>query len=91
MLNNFTLHLYTTKEELDKAKNGFITAWTKDQKPKEAIYHISVNFNICEILDNEVKIQFESLEEVMGKGINNMFDNISNIFTGKNKNDGNSR
>lgn len=53
-----TLHLYTTKKELDNLENGIrtITGWTKDKKPDDAIYHISVPANICRLYIDDVLI-----------------------------------
>ena len=60
-----TLHLYTTKEELDNAKNGVSTSvgWTKEQKQNGAVYHISVSADICDVLEKEVRINISKVEE----------------------------
>ena len=62
-----TLHLYTTKEELDNAKNGVstIVGWTKEQKQTSAIYHISASADICDILEKEVRINVSKVKEQM--------------------------
>lgn len=60
-----SLHLYTTKEELDNAKNGVstIVGWTKEQKQTSAVYHISVSADICDVLEKEVRINISKVEE----------------------------
>lgn len=61
------LHLYTTKEELDNAKNGVstIVAWTKEQKQTGAVYHISASLEICDVLEKEVRINISKVKEQM--------------------------
>jgi len=60
-----TLHLYTTKEELDNAKNGVstIVGWTKEQKQTGAVYHISVSLDVCDVLEKEVRINVSKVQE----------------------------
>jgi hypothetical protein len=79
------LHLYTTKEELDNAKNGIstIVGWTKEQKPVNAYYHISVSMDICDILEKEVRVnvsktndQFEAIGLVMGETFGKEFSKL---------------
>lgn len=62
-----TIHLYTTKEELDNAKSGVSTVvgWTKEQKQTGAIYHISASLDICDVLDKEVRINVSKVKEQM--------------------------
>ena len=85
----FGLNLYTTKEELNNAKNGVstIVAWTKEQRGPDAVYHVSASVDICDILEKEVRVnvsksgeQFEGygkvLGEAMGKELERVFKNI---------------
>jgi len=58
MATGLSLHLYTTKQEIDNAKNGVstIVAWPKGKQPKDAVYHVSVSVDICDVLDGEVRV-----------------------------------
>jgi len=84
------LHLYTTKEELDNAKNGVstIVGWAKEQKPKGAIYHIGASLEICDVLEKEVRINISRVKEqmdlagslvgeAMGKELEKIFKGLS--------------
>lgn len=67
MASGLSLHLYTTKQELDNAKNGVstIVAWPKGKQPKDAIYHVSASVDICDVLDNEVRVNvFKTADEL---------------------------
>lgn len=60
------IHLYTTKQELDNAKKGVSTilAWPKGEQPENAIFHISVSVDICDVLDDEVRVNiFKATDE----------------------------
>jgi len=93
MINKNTgmsLHLYTTKEELDNAKNGVstIVGWTKEQKPVNAYYHISVSSNVCDILEKEVRInisqvndQLENLGVIMGEAFSKEFEKMLKLMS----------
>ena len=85
-----TIHLYTTKEELINAKNGVstIVGWTKEQKTKDATFHISVSIDICDILDKEVRVNVSKTKEqldsagamigdAMGKELEKVFKQFS--------------
>jgi hypothetical protein len=69
MSTGLSLHLYTTKQELDNAKNGVstIVAWVKGKQPEEAIYHISVSVDICDILDGEVRVNVSKTDDELNK------------------------
>jgi hypothetical protein len=64
-----SLHLYTTKEELQNASNGVstIVGWTKEQKPEGANYHISASTMICDVLEKEVRINVSRASEEFDK------------------------
>jgi len=75
MATGLSLHLYTTKQELDNAKKGVsaIVAWPKGKQPKEAIYHVSASADICDVLDGEVRVnifktaaELEKMSSAMG-------------------------
>ncbi len=62
-MTGVNLELYTTKDELIKLHKHTpigiaIKAWTKEGCPPEAIYHISVPFEVCTLKDdNEVIVE----------------------------------
>ena len=75
MATGLSLHLYTTKQELDNAKNGVntIVAWPKGKQPKDAVYHVGVSVDICDVLDGEVRVnvsknaaELEKMSSAMG-------------------------
>ena len=81
-----TIHLYTTKEELINAKNGVSTI--KEQKTKDATFHISVSIDICDILDKQVRVNVSKTKEqldsagamigdAMGKELEKVFKQFS--------------
>ena len=89
MASGLTLHLYTTKQELDSAKNGVSTiiAWIKGKQPEAAIYHISVSVDICDVLDNEVRvnvskaaIEMEKLSMSMGAAMGAEIEKVFKQF-----------
>jgi len=69
MTSGLSLHLYTTKQELDNAKNGVstIVAWAKGKQPKEAVYHIGVSVDICDVLDGEVRVNVSKTADELNK------------------------
>jgi hypothetical protein len=69
MTTGLSLSLYTTKQELDNVKAGVstIVAWTKDKKPENAIYHITVSVDICDVLDGEVRVNISKTQEEIEK------------------------
>lgn len=83
------LHLYTTKEELLNAKNGVSTilAWVKGKQPENAIYHIHISLDVCDVLDNEVRVnvskvlnQLENIGITMGDAIGREIEKMVNKF-----------
>ncbi|WP_407311007.1 hypothetical protein [Desulfosporosinus sp. SB140] len=77
MATGLSLHLYTTKQELDNAKNGVstIVAWAVGKQPKDALYHISASVDICDVLEEEVRVnvfntdgELEKMSLKMGEG-----------------------
>lgn len=59
MSTGLSLHLYTTKQELDNAKNGVstIVAWVKGKQPENAVFHIGTSADICDVLESgEVRV-----------------------------------
>ncbi|EGW40688.1 hypothetical protein [Desulfosporosinus sp. OT] len=70
MATGLSLHLYTTKQELDNSKNGVstIVAWIKGKQPKEAIFHVGASVDICDVLDSgEVRINVSKTDGEMEK------------------------
>lgn len=70
MSTGLSLHLYTTKQELNNAKNGVSTiiAWAKGKQPKEALYHIGVPIDICDVLDDgEVRVNVSKMDGELEK------------------------
>ena len=87
--SGLTLHLYTTKDELDNAKNGVstIVGYTKEQKQTGAIYHISASVDICDILEKEVRInvsktqeQLDALGITMGEAMGKELEKVFSKF-----------
>ena len=87
--SGLTLHLYTTKDELDNAKNGVstIVGYTKEQKQTGAIYHISASVDICDILEKEVRInvsktqeQLDALGTTMGEAMGKELEKVFSKF-----------
>ena len=81
-----SLHLYTTQNEINNIKNNVSTiiAWTKENKPENAKYHISVSADVCDVLENEIRVNISKIQdyfnnlgammgEAMGKELEKVF------------------
>jgi len=64
LLSGIALHLYTTEKEIYNAKKGITTivGYLKEFKPVDALYHISVPANVCDIVDEEVRINLNKIQ-----------------------------
>jgi len=90
MASGLSLHLYTTKTELDNAKNGVstIVAWPKGKQLKEAVFHVSASVEICDVLESgEVRVnvsendgELEKIAAMMGSAMGAELDKVFKQF-----------
>ncbi len=90
MASGVSLHLYTTKQELDNIKNGVstIVAWVDGMQPEDAVYQISAGIDICDVLTGEVRVnvsragdEIKKMGEIVGAAIAAELDKVFKQFS----------